>query len=204
MMKHFPAMATLEFGDLPAGIHATDALLKKAPIALLKCGAISRGRYLTLIGGSTASVEEAYEEGLYQGRNTLLDHVFLPDIHSAVHDAVLGKRVACREGALAILETPTTSSIIRASELALKGTAVQVIEIRLANSLLHGKGLSILNGELHDIEAAVEIAALFLESKQIELSHKIITRPSDFLAAQISQGTDFHTAPLMELDGEEY
>jgi microcompartment protein CcmL/EutN len=203
-MKPYPALATLEFSELPTGMHATDALVKKAPIAVLKCGAISRGRYMTLIGGTTASVEEAYGEGLYHGRNALLDHVFLPDVHSAVHDAVLGKRLPCGEGAVAILESPTSSSIIRAAELALKGTGVNLIEIRLADSLLHGKGITIFNGELHDIEAAVDIAALFLDSKQIELTHKIITRPNEFLAAHISLGTNFHAAPFMETDGEGY
>ena len=63
-MKKHPAIAIIEFSEIPAGMSATDAMLKKAPIAFVKCGTITRGRYLTLIGGTTASVEVSLEEGL--------------------------------------------------------------------------------------------------------------------------------------------
>ena len=53
-MKIYPAIAALEFDDIAAGVAATDAMLKRAPIAFFKSGTITHGRYLTLIGGTTA------------------------------------------------------------------------------------------------------------------------------------------------------
>ena len=91
-MKNPPAIAVVEFKDIAVGIVATDAMLKKSPIAFLKCGTISRGRYLTLIGGTTASVEEAINEGLFWGGANVLDHVLLADVHPQVYDAILGQR----------------------------------------------------------------------------------------------------------------
>lgn len=202
MRKH-PAIAVLEFRDIAVGIVATDALLKKSPIAFVKCGTISRGRYLTLIGGTTASVEEAVNEGLFWGGDNVLDHVLLADVHPQVYDAILGRRHPVRGGALAIIETATVSSNVRAAELALKGTPVSLIEIRLADTGLSGKGLSIYEGELHDIEAAVDIAVGFLQRTGIEVGYKILSSPHEALTKQVDASTYFGSATLLELEGEE-
>ena len=202
-MKQYPAIAVLEFREIAVGLVATDAMLKRSPIAFLRCGTISRGRFLILLGGTTASVEEACQEGLLQGGDSVLDHVLLADVHPQVYDAILGHRRPAGAGALAIIETSTVSSNIRAAELALKGTPVDLIELRLADGGLSGKGLSIVHGELHDVEAAVEIAAGFLQHAGGEAVYRIIPAPHEALADQVGAGTRFASAALLELDGEE-
>jgi microcompartment protein CcmL/EutN len=203
MMKKHPAIAVLEFKDIAVGMVATDAMLKKSPIAFLKCGTISRGRYLTLMGGTTASVEEAVNEGLFWGGANVLDHVMLADVHPQVYDAILGRRHPIGPGSLAIIETATVSSNVRAAELALKGTPVALIEIRLADTGLSGKGLSIYQGELHDIEAAVDIVVGFLQRTGVEVGFKIISAPHDALTREVDASTYFGSASLLELEGEE-
>ena len=80
-MKPFPAFAAIEFNSVPAGIFAADALLKKSPIAMIRSGTIGEGRYLILLAGTTASVEEAHVEALFQGGLQIADDCLLPDIH---------------------------------------------------------------------------------------------------------------------------
>lgn len=201
-MKKAPALAVIEFRDIPSGIDATDAMLKKAPIAFVKSGTITRGRFLTLIGGSTASVEESLAEGLARAGENVLDHLLLADVHPRVYDAVLGGRRSAGAGALAVIETDTVASNIRAAELALKGTPVELVELRLADSGLSGKGVSIYQGELPDIEAAVAIVLDFLRQQGGEVRHTIVSSPHDALARQIGGGTSFDSAALLELDGE--
>lgn len=201
-MKKHPAIAVLEFRDIAVGLVATDAMLKRSPIAFLKCGTISRGRFLTLFGGTTASVEEACQEGLLLGGESILDHVLLADVHPQLYDAILGHRRPVGAGAIAIIETPTVSSNVRAAELALKGTPVDLVELRLADAGLSGKGLSIYHGELHDVEAAVEIAAGFLGDAGVKASFRIIPAPHEALANHVAAGTHFGSAALLELDGE--
>ena len=202
-MKRHPAIAVLEFRDIAVGVVATDALLKRSPIAFVKCGTISRGRFLTLIGGTTASVEEAVSEGLAQGGDSVLDHVMLADVHPQLYEGILGHRSPVGPGSIAIIETDTVSSNVRAAELALKGTTVDLVEIRLADSGLSGKGLSIFEGELHDVEAAVEIAVGFLERTGVQVGFKIISAPHEALSRQVEGSTYFGSASLLELDGEE-
>jgi microcompartment protein CcmL/EutN len=200
-MKKYPAIAIVEFRDIAIGIYATDAIVKKASISLLKCGIVSRGRYLTLIGGTTGSVAESLAEGLACGRDNVIDHVMLPDVHPQVHDAVLGTLNPIQGGAMAIIETPTASSNVRAAELALKGTHVGLSEMRLADSSLSGKGVSIYRGDLPDIEAAVDIAVTYLKGAGIHVVHQIIPAPSESLGRQISFGAYFRESPLLDLDG---
>lgn len=201
-MKTYPAIAIVEFKDIAVGMHATDAMAKKAPISILKCGIISHGRYLTLIGGTTASVEESLKEGLERGGPNVIDHVFLPDVHPQVHDCVLGQRNVTGRGAMAIIETPTAASNVRAAEMALKGTPVELIEIRLAESSLSGKGVSVYCGELPDIQAAVDIAMAYLKEAGVEAVQRIIPRPHEALFKHLETGTYFTECALMDLGGE--
>ena len=67
-MRTYPTLAVIEFASIADGIFCTDALLKKAPIAMIKSGTVSRGRYLIIIGGSTASVEESLNQALAVGQ----------------------------------------------------------------------------------------------------------------------------------------
>ncbi|HMO50468.1 MAG TPA: BMC domain-containing protein [Kiritimatiellia bacterium] len=201
-MKPFPAVALLEFLDIPAGIQATDAMLKKAPIVFLKSGTITRGRYLTVIGGTTASVEEAYAEGEYWAGNAIIDRLFLPDVHPDVFAAMFGKRNRSRDGAWAIIETASVAANIRAAEAALKGTPVSLLELRLADDGLAGKGLSFYEGHLHDIEAAVDIATAFLARSGTTFSYRILTAPHEALGRHIAGNTRFHEVDALKLDGE--
>src|SRR5882672_1095700 len=74
LMKKTSALAVLEFADIPAGVWAVDAILKKAPIAFVRAGTVTRGRYLVLFGGSTGSSAESLEEALALCGPAIIDH----------------------------------------------------------------------------------------------------------------------------------
>ena len=84
-MEFDPAIGLLEFGSIVAGIVAGDAMVKASPVRSLFVGTVHPGRYLVLVGGDTASVEVALEAG---GTNTVVDSLFLPDVHPAVITAI--------------------------------------------------------------------------------------------------------------------
>lgn len=203
-MKKSPALAVLDFEDIPAGVYAVDAILKKAPIAFVRAGTVTRGRYLVVFGGSTASTLESLNEALAMTRSSVLDHSFLPDVHQALFDAVFGAKKKA-SGSLLVLETETASSIVRAVEAALKGTPVQLIELRLSDTGLSGKGMAVLAGTLHDIEAAALLAAAgpgVDAPPPRAFSHRLIAAPHEVVEREIAAATRFDSAPLLELDGE--
>lgn len=201
-MKKQPAIAIVEFSDVPTGMFATDAMLKAAPIAFIKCGTVSHGRYLTLVGGTTASVQESLREGLLHGGPSVLDHLLLADIHPRVYEAMLGWRKPGTTDALAIIETDTVATNVRAAEAALKGTPVDLLEIRLADTGLAGKGISIYQGTLPDIEAAIDLATRSLGEAGGQLRHCIISSPHEALIRQIETSTWFGSQTKLDLEGE--
>jgi len=202
MTKEFPSVAILEFRSIAAGIQSTDAMLKKSPIALIRSGTITRGRYLTLAGGSTASVEEAYEEGIYWGANDVLDKIFLPDVHPEVFAAMFGARNRSQNASLLVIESDSVAANIRAAEAALKGTPVRLIELRMADEGLAGKGLSLFEGELYDIEEAARLGTAFLDRAGVGYHHRILTAPHEALGRQVSATTKFHESTALNLGGE--
>jgi len=202
-MRKYSTIAVIEFGSIADGIYCTDALLKKAPIAMIKSGTVSRGRYLIIIGGSTASVEESLNEALAVGQASRLDHAFLPDVHTQVLDAILGHRIPVEQDAVAILETETVAANVRAAELALKGTQVRLVELRLADYELSGKAISIYNGELHEIEAAMELAGDVLRGQKVYVQHRVIFQSHEILTTHLPEGTRFAATKPREMEGEE-
>ena len=121
--------------------------------------------------------------------------------HPHLLAGIEGKR-RIPHAALCLLETDTVASAVRAAERALKGAHVELAEIRLADSGLAGKGLVVLTGELHDLEAAVELATDELASLGSALRVRIIAGPHGATLEQAAPLTRFDHAPLVELEGE--
>ena len=52
-------------GRLPVAMMKRSAwMVKRSPVELLHAGTVQPGKYLILVGGGTAEVEESYREGL--------------------------------------------------------------------------------------------------------------------------------------------
>lgn len=200
--KTFPAFASIELSSVPVGLFVADAILKKSPIGMIRSGTIGKGRFLILLAGSTASVAEAHEEALFHGGLQVTDDVFLPDVHPSLYRAIMANVRTLGEGPLLILETPTVSSNIKATEHALKGVPVELVEFRAGDPRMDGRGLAILQGDLYDLEAALDLALAQLETKGMQAHHRILPAPHDSLLKQIEISTRFnHSSPVL-LDGE--
>jgi microcompartment protein CcmL/EutN len=151
-----PALGLLECESIAAGIEVGDAMAKRSPVEVLRAGTVHPGKYLVLVGGAVADVEEALEAGREVGGLAIRDVTFLANIHPAVVEGVRGVRLAAGDEALGIIETATVAAIIRAADAGLKGAQVRLLEIHLADDL-GGKGYLLFDGTVTDVEAAVEI-----------------------------------------------
>lgn len=157
-MTAAPAIALLEFDSVAAGIVAGDAMVKRAPLAAIVAGTVQPGHYLVLVSGDTASVDEAVRAGLDVSAASILDRVFLPDVHPEVVRAARGGRVAGPVESLGIVETTSIASILEAADAGVKGATVDLLELRMGDGL-GGKGYLLFGGRVSDVEAAVEIGS---------------------------------------------
>ena len=153
-----PALALLELDSIAAGIEAGDAMAKRAPVDVLRAGTVHPGKYLVLVGGAVADVEEAMEAGREVGHPPSWTSSSSPtSTRSWWRPSAGGRRAAAGE-ALGIIETATVAAILEAADAGLKGARVHLLEIRLADDL-GGKGYLLFDGAVADVEAAVEIGA---------------------------------------------
>ncbi len=200
--KRYPAIALIEYSSVTSGIHGGDSMIKRASIAVIKSGTVHNGKYLILIGGTVGAVEEAFAEGLLAGGTQVVDSVILPVVHEQVHDAALGTRRECKPQALGICETYTVAATLRSADAGVKGAIVNIVELRLADDI-GGKAFTIFNGQLHEVEAAVNIAREACTSAENWLRETIIPNLHPEMAAQIDATTYFSKASLDKLADSE-
>jgi microcompartment protein CcmL/EutN len=201
--KRHGAIALLEFETIAAGVLASDGMVKRSPIALLRCGTIHPGRFLILVGGSVASTEEAYRAGLHvaERERALSGNVFLGDVHPYLHDAVLGVRRELAGDALAVIETRSSPALLQAVDAAIKGTPVMVGEVRLGDDL-GGHALALLSGDLTDAETALSICT-DRAGDEIRAA-TLLPRLDHDLRALLDQGTRFGACVPYEPAGAEF
>jgi microcompartment protein CcmL/EutN len=184
-----PALALLEFSSIAAGVLAADAMVKKAPLDIIRAGTVQPGRFLVLVGGPVAEVEEALKAGLEAAPDVLNDHIFLPGVHPDVVRALAGQRSIKTDDALGIVETVTVPAAIHAADKGVKGASVNLMEIRLADGL-GGKGIVFFTGAVADVEAALDITDSALEAKQ-KVRHVVISQLHVDLAEVLRVGSRF-------------
>jgi microcompartment protein CcmL/EutN len=185
-----PAIALIELGSIAAGTYAADRMVKRSPVELLHAGTVQPGKFLILVGGGTAEVEESYREGLMAAPNDIVDDVFLPHVDRQVVEALEGARAFNGYESLVVLETTTIAAIIRATDAAVKGAQVLLAELRLGSGL-GGRGLAILTGQRTDVEAAAEIAQRTLAGRNVTLCHSIVSNVHEQVAERLGQSTRF-------------
>jgi microcompartment protein CcmL/EutN len=151
-----PALALIDFSSIAVGIEAADAMIKRAQLDVIRTGTVQPGRYLVLVGGTVAEVQESLTTGRSVGGESVLDHVFLPHVHADVVTAIGGARTEAPRDAVGVIETSTVAAAIRAADAGIKGAEVRLLEIRMADGL-GGKGIVLYSGVVADVEAAVEI-----------------------------------------------
>ena len=189
-MMFDPALSLIEFGSIAAGIQAADAMVKRAPIDVIQAGTVQPGKYLVLVGGRTADVEEALAAGREVGRDAILDIVFLPQVHPAVVAALQGGRSPEASEALGVLETTSVAATIRAADAGIKGAQVELVEVRLADGL-GGKGIVMYSGLVADVEIAVALGVESLESPDQLLRQVVIPQLPDGMWENLSQASRF-------------
>ncbi|MEE8568205.1 MAG: BMC domain-containing protein [Anaerolineales bacterium] len=193
-----PALALVEFGSIAAGIQAADAMVKRAPIDVIRTGTVQPGKYLVLIGGMVADVEESLAAGREVGATAVVDYILLPQVHPDVVEAVGGGRVPDVTDSLGVIETTTVAASIHAADAGIKGAEVRLVEVRLADGL-GGKGIVLFSGLVADVEAAIEIGVGVLERPELLVRQVVIPQLHSEMWDNLVEATRFRTRVIGRL-----
>jgi microcompartment protein CcmL/EutN len=193
-----PALALLELSSIAVGMQTADAMVKRAPIVLIRAGTVHNGKFLVLIGGEVADVEESLAAGRTVGGQTVLDFVLLPHVHPEVVRTIGGARAPEPTDSLGVIETTTVAAAIHAADAGIKGAQVSLLEVRLADGL-GGKGIVLFSGLVADVEAAVRIGVGVLEKPELLVSQVVIPQLHPGMWENVSQATWFGSRVIGKL-----
>jgi len=154
-----PALAMLDLSDIPQGLRVLDALAKEAPVHVIGAGTIQCGHYLIGFCGEVEPVSFAFRRAAEIGGRALHDVVLLPHAEPRIAPAMQEARVRwpAPGDTLGALQAGAPPTMLRAVDAALKGTGVELVQLRVAEGL-GGKAIAMLWGETHEVEAAVALA----------------------------------------------
>jgi microcompartment protein CcmL/EutN len=178
-----PALALLELDSIARGYVVADAVVKRATVTIALAEAVSPGKYLLLFSGPVAEVQESFQAGVETAGRTLLDKLLL---HGAADGLIAGLmgRFSGRYGeSVGIVETHTVAATLLCADTALKRADVTLERLQLARGI-GGKGVFVVTGELHMVEAALEGVATAVEPHLLQTT-ELIQRPSPELIGRV-------------------
>ncbi len=177
------ALAGLEVSGIPRGLVCVDVLVKRAASRVVLANPVSPGKFLILIDGAVAEVEESLLEAERIAGDQTIDRFFLPFAHEQLERGLFGATTPCGDGSLGIIECATTCAGIRSCDAALKAAQVALQVIHLSAGI-GGKCWYAFAGELYDVQASVQAAADILSGDGKLLGTEIIAAPHpEFLDA---------------------
>ena len=123
-------------------------------------------------------------------RATLIDLVFLPDVHPTVADAMVSSDIAASTDADAIglIETRTIASGVDAADAAVKAADVALSSLRMADGI-DGKAYFIVEGVIGEVEAAVEAGETRAADQLV--ASVVIAQLTDELRADLAASAGF-------------
>ena len=173
-MNHV-AIGAVETSSIAQGVVTGDAMVKTAEVSLLAATTLTPGKYWVLIGGEVATVRASMKRGIEVAAETLLDSLFIPQLHEQVLPALAGTAPRRDDDALGILETLTAASAIEAADAAAKAADIRLRDVRLANGI-GGKGVVYLTGNVSNVQAAVEAGRALALKKGLLARSVVIPR----------------------------
>jgi len=174
-MSSFPALAVLEVASIARGLSVSDAMVKRAPVRLVRADPMTPGKLVIVLVGGEAEVQEALDAGREIAGTEELDVLFLPYAHEAIVPALDGVEAPPVSGALGVLELRSVAATLLAADAALKAAQTELVALHLARGI-GGKGYFVLTGAQDAIEAALEAGDAAVDPA-LRVGRELIARP---------------------------
>lgn len=171
-MEH-RTIGLIELNSVARGILCADAMLKASDVTLLAARTACPGRYLAMIAGDVASVENAIEAASEKAGEFLVGTFVIPNVHPSVIPALSCTSRVEHLGSLGVIETYSSASCITAADAAAKAASVDLVEIRCATGLA-GKSFVTMTGDVASVSAAVDAGVAAIADQGVLQSHVVI------------------------------
>ena len=178
------SIGLLELSSIAAGMQAADIMLKTSEVELIISRSICSGKYMVLIGGDVAAVQEAISTAEQQVDFAVIDTFVIPNVHKDIFPALSGHSGIENLEALGIIESFSVASLIEGADAAVKAASVRIIEIRLAMAL-GGKAFCTITGEVAAVQSAIDTGADLIGQKGLLVNQVVIAQPRKELMSEM-------------------
>ncbi len=170
------AIGLVELTSIATGIEAADQMLKVSSVNILLSRSVCPGKFIVLIEGDVAAVENSIDAGKNVASQFYIDDFILPNAHPSIFSAITGTNAPPKEGALGVIETYTVSGGIVAADSAVKAADVVLVEVKIAMAI-SGKSYVVLAGNVAAVESAVNVGTAAAREKGMVVSSVVIPSP---------------------------
>lgn len=181
---NFKTIGCVELNSIAVGFLVADEMIKSASVDLLMARTACPGRYLIMICGDTGSVETSVQTGMEIGKEMVVDHFVIANVHPSILPALNSTSPIQEINAIGVIETYSTASCILAADAAAKSGIVDIIEIRSAAGLA-GKAFVTMTGDVGSVETSVTAAIEHIKKSAQVVSHVVIPSPSQDLKQKL-------------------
>ena len=175
-MQH--AIGLVESNSIAKGIEISDVMVKRAEVTILVAKTICPGKYMVMVGGDVAAVQQSVKAGLELAPEVVVDHFVIPNIHPDILPAIGGGVKVDRVQAVGVIETYSVAACIDAADIAVKAASVVPLRLHIAFGI-GGKAHVVLSGDVADVKTAVGAGAESASQKGMLVQKIVIPRPHE-------------------------
>ena len=170
------SIGLVEFNSIARGIEAADQMLKTANVEIIISTATCPGKYITLVHGDVAAVENSVKTAIRLGGEFLVDDLIIPNVDDRIFPAITGAGNIEEIGAVGVIESFSIASVVIAADAGLKAASVELLELRLGSGI-GGKSYVIMTGDVSDVNASVEAGVKAIQDTGNIVTFTVIPSP---------------------------
>ncbi|MBN2103354.1 BMC domain-containing protein [bacterium] len=177
-MKSSNAIGVIELASLYKGFEVQDAVLKMTKIEKLLARTICSGKYIILVRGEIADVESCIRQAKETGGFAIVNALMIPNVDAGIFPAIAGTTTldSPEVDGLAVIETFSVASAIKAADFAVKEAEIVLLRIHVAMAI-GGKGLVVMTGNIDALKSALGPSLEFLRQEGLLAGSTLITHP---------------------------
>ncbi len=174
------AIGLIELASLHKGFEVLDTVLDMTKVEKLIARTICSGKYIIMVRGEIADVEECIIVAKEQGGFAIVNALMIPNVDEKIFPAIAGTTTLDSpvvDGML-IIETFSVAAAIKAADYAVKEADVTLLRIHVAMAI-GGKGLIVITGNIDALKSCVVPAEEFLKEDGTLAGYSLITHPHE-------------------------
>ncbi len=176
------SIGLVETSSIARGMRCLDEMVKRAPVTVVQARPVCPGRFIVLVEGEVAAVEESLSAGRAVAADTLVDSLFLPNPHPSLPSGLRHQSKPEIFSPVGIIETSAVASALLAADAGCKTAPVELIALRLAVGMA-GKSYVLFSGTQPDVEASVAAGSSVASSHGKLVETVILPNPDPVVEA---------------------